>query len=416
MGSSSPLDSPQSALAGLDIAGVRCDEVHQPRSVEAAAELLALAARERRRLAFVGGGTALGLGNAPNKLDAVVLTRSLNRVIEYAPEDQVIVAEAGVVLSDLQALAAQHGQWLGVDAPDAARATLGGLVAVGAYGPRRARYGSIRDLLLGVTLVRADGVVAKGGSKVVKNVAGFDLPKLMCGSLGTLGLVATVTLRLHPLPEASATLGVRETSAAGLVELTRALRQAQLEPSSLVALRTESGRYELGIRCEGFAQGVERDVARAAEVAAASGAHPLRLGDSDAAAFWKRHELARTDGELRFRIQTLPTGLERLDELLLPPLLGALSQPRFAWYPSSGIGFGSGRVREQSAALAALGELRAAAVRGRGALIVEAAPVELRPQLDAWGPDPGALPLMQELKRRFDPDHRLNPGRFVGGI
>lgn len=399
----------------LEIAGVRCARQHEPPSVVACAELLASASRERLRLAFVGGGTALGLGNPPLGLDAVVLTRKLDRIVEYAPEDQVIVAEAGVRLGELQALVAREGQWLGVDAPLPARATLGGLVACGAFGPRRMRYGSIRDVLLGVTLVRADGTLAKGGSKVVKNVAGFDLPKVMCGSLGTLGLIAQVTVRLHPLPEASSTVVVRGRTPEEVTALLRAVRQAQLEPSSIVALRSAEGLYEVGTRFEGFASGVERDVERWAQRVRAAKGTPERLSAAEAGEFWDRQEAARTRGELRFRLQALPMDLLRL-QASLDAIFRETSEPRFAWHAAVGMGFGCAEVTDAAAALKAVSATRTAALAAGGALVVEAMPARMRGQLDAWGPAPDALPLMRELARRFDPDRRLNPGRFVGGI
>ncbi len=403
--------------ARLSIAGVRCGAVYEPGNVEGCAELMARAARERKRLAFVGGGTSLELGNAPAGIDAAILTRRLNRVVEYAPEDQVIVVEAGVLLSDLQALAARNNQWLGVDAPHAVRATLGGLVAVGAFGPRRARYGGIKDLLLGVTLVRADGGVSKSGSKVVKNVAGFDLPKLLCGSLGTLGLIARVTLRLHPLPEASQTLVLGAVSARRVVETVRALRSAQLEPSSVVALRRAHDRYDLGVRFEGFARGVERDVVRFMELGRGGDEAPTseRLSMVDASVFWQRHEALRSEGELRFRLQLLPTQLPEA-ERLLAPLLSGLDAAQGAWYATLGIGFYSAAVVDAEASVTALSAARSAATALGGALVVDAAPAAIRAKLDAWGPPPNAFELMLELKKRFDPERRLNPGRFVGGI
>ena len=126
-------------------------------------------------------------------------TERLERIVEHAPLDQIVIVEAGVRLASLQDALARSGQMLALDPPWAGRATIGGLVATNAFGPRRTRYGSIRDLIIGISIVRADGTEARGGGKVVKNVAGFDVPKLMVGSLGTLGLIATVNFRLHPL-------------------------------------------------------------------------------------------------------------------------------------------------------------------------------------------------------------------------
>jgi glycolate oxidase FAD binding subunit len=394
--------------------------VHEPESVESCAEVLRSWRERGGKLGFRGGGTALGLGNPPRSLDALVSTRKLDRVVEYAPEDQVAVVEAGLTLGRLQALARQHGQWLGVDAPHAERATLGGLVAVGGFGPRRARYGAIRDLLLGVTLVRADGAVARGGGKVVKNVAGFDLPKVVAGSLGTLGLIATVTLRLHPLPEASATLVASELTAVEVGKCVLALRQAQLEPSSNVAVQSAAGRFDLGVRLEGFGRGVERDAARLLELGQGeTGRSALRawqrLDESAALGFWRRAEAPRVEGTLRARISALPTRLAEV-EASVAALLATLRDARFVWYASLGIGFLAGVPEARDASLAALEAARQAALRGAGSLVVDRAPDAFYPGLDAWGPTPNAFAVMKALKQRFDPESRLNPGRFIGGI
>ena len=181
--------------------GVQPARVFRPLSLEEAADAVRQGAEEGLRLAFVGGGTELELGAPPRALDAVISTQGLGRVLEYAPLDQIVTVEAGVTVATLQALLREKGHMLALDPPWADRATLGGVVATNAFGPRRTRYGGVRDLIIGVTLIRADGTRARGGGKVVKNVAGFDLPKLMVGSLGSLGLISTVTFRLHPLPE-----------------------------------------------------------------------------------------------------------------------------------------------------------------------------------------------------------------------
>ena len=385
----------------------------EPASIDECAELMGRAAREQQRVAFVGGGTALGLGNPGPEPHVVLSTRRLDRVVDYAPEDQVIVAEAGLTLARLTELAAPNGQWFGVDAPHPERATLGGLVAAGAFGPRRARYGGMRELLLGLSLVRADGALSNSGSKVVKNVAGFDLPKVVCGSLGTLGLVARVTLRLHPAPEASHTCILLDASSSEIVEAVRTLRRAQLEPSSVVALRRGAGRFDLGLRFEGFERGVRRDAERFFEkLPVARHAAPDRaLCD----AFWRDHDAARTQGDLRVRVAALPTQLGDV-ERLLEPLLGSLERPREAWYATLGLGFTSGGVTSDARALEALALAREGLIRLGGSLVVEAAPGAVRAAFDAFGPLPSAVGVMQQLKQRFDPEQRLNTGRFVGGL
>jgi len=386
---------------------------HAPTRIEECGEILGRAARDRQRVGFIGGGTALGVGNPGPEPDVLVSTRRLNRVVEYAPEDQVIVAEAGLTLAQLGEIAAPNAQWFGVDAPHRAAATLGGLVAVGGYGPRRARYGGMRELLLGITLVRADGALARSGSKVVKNVAGFDLPKLVTGSLGTLGLVASVTLRLHPAPELSQTCVVEQVAGAEVFDVVRTLRAAQLEPSSVAIVRRGAGRFELGVRFEGFESGVRRDTERfVARLPRARHADP---GRERGERFWTDHDVARESGALRARVAALPSQFSEV-EALLEPLLGSLERPRFTWYPTLGVGFASGDPTSDERALEALALARGGLTRAGGSLLLDAAPAAIRVELDAFGPVPSALSVMQQVKQRFDPERRLNTGRFVGGL
>jgi glycolate oxidase FAD binding subunit len=367
--------------------------VHSPSSIE---ECSALLGGSLDRIAFVGGGTELDLG-APPVVDAIVRTERLARIPDYAPADMVITAEAGVTLAQLQAAAREQRQMLALDAPLPERATIGGLVATGAYGPRRARYGAIRDLIIGVTMVRADGAVAHGGGKVVKNVAGFDLPKVACGSLGTLGMIASATFRLHPLPEAASTVRFDALTPEGVFALVKSARDAQLEPTSAVAI---SG-YSLAFRFEGFAKGVEQQAERMLA---------LGRGERDDGAFWQRHDAIRTSGSLRVRIASLPSRIVDVDKAVAP-LLGAIRNASFAWYATLGLGFVSGDVDDAAAVSQSL-----LAARHSLSLVLEAAPAEIRQTVDVWGPLPNSFPIMEQLKLRFDPRRRLNPGRFVGGL
>jgi len=401
---------------GDAILGVRPRAAYAPSTVDECAEVMAMAAREGLRLGFIGGGIALDLGAAPAALDAVVRTERLARIVEYAPADMVVVVEAGVTLAALQAEVGAHGQQLALDAPWPARATIGGLVATGAFGPLRARYGGVRDLIIGVTLVRADGEVARGGGKVVKNVAGFDLPKVACGSLGTLGLVAAAAFRLHPLPEVTATVLVSGVNARAVVALLAAARNAQLEPASVVALTatatataTAADRFDLALRFEGFGRGVEQQVARMVELAGTADPPAARLDEEAAAAFWRRHDAVRAAAPLRVRVAGLPTRFPEVAALVAG--LGEI-----AWYATLGVGFAGGAVADVTATTATVNAARAALVAEGGSLVVEAAPAALRAAVDPWGPVPPSFAIMERLKRRFDPQGRLNPGRFVGGL
>ncbi|HEX9162159.1 MAG TPA: FAD-binding oxidoreductase [Thermoanaerobaculia bacterium] len=382
---------------------------HSPANVDEASAVMALTYREKQRVTFIGGGTQQQLGNPPADVDAEIRTARMNRILEYAPADMVMRVEAGATLAQVQAAAREHRQMLALDPPNPDRSTIGGMVATGAYGPRRARFGAVRDLIIGVTLVRGDGVVARGGGKVVKNVAGFDLPKVACGSLGTLGMIADATFRLHPLPESSETVVFERLTPEDVVSLVASVRQAQLEPTSAVALRTNHGTYDLVIRFEGFAKGVEQQTSGVRRLAAG-----LRMSESGGK---PQHSLdeARTNGALRIKLGTLPTRLPAVDAVL-EPLLAALDRSSFAWYATLGLGFASGNASDMRAVVAALQAARSALVETGGWLVIDAAPAEVRREVDAWGPKPGAFAIMEQLKLRFDPERRLNPGRFVGGL
>lgn len=380
---------------------------YAPASVDECAELMAMAARDRLRLGFVGGGTALGLGAPPRGLDAVIRTERLANIVEHVPADMVVIAEAGVTLAALSRALAPHGQRLALDAPLPERATVGGLVACGAYGPLRMRYGAVRDLIIGVTLVRADGDIARGGGKVVKNVAGFDLPKVVCGSLGTLGMIATAAFRLHPIPEVVTTVLVANATADAVARVLAAARAAQLEPACAVCLRM-GDRFDLGVRFEGFGRGVEHQVARLVELAHTAGHAAQPLADGDSAALWARHDAVRNAGPVRVRIAALPTHLPRV-----APVVAELGD--FAWYPGLGIGFAGGAVDDPTRVANAIERARALLIELGGSLVVENAPESLR-AIDPWGPPPPSFPIMQRLKQRFDPHSRMNPGRFVGGL
>ncbi len=337
----------------------------------------------RERVMFVGGGTQLGLGPAPEVLFS---TRLLNRIVDYAPSDQVVTVEAGVTLAALQEHLNKQGQRLSLDPPLPERATLGGIVAANSFGPLRTRFGSVRDLIIGVSIVRADGTRAKGGGKVVKTVAGFDLPKLMCGSLGTLGLIATTTFRVHPLPESHATLVARGLPASGVFALVKAMRAAQLEPAAMVATREET-TWEIVVRFEGFESGVKQQREKL---------RTLGAFEDEGDSVWAAHAAFRTAGDARVKVAALPSQLEQVVSALP-------AEQRLCWYPTLGLGFAMGSFEFESArhTLAALG----------GSLTVEAAPSG-----SAYGAPPDSLRVHQSMKARFDPRDLLAPGRFIGGI
>jgi glycolate oxidase FAD binding subunit len=388
--------------------------VYEPSTIDEARAALESLSRDRLASVFVGGGTKLQLGAPPSRLDAVVGTAKLSRIVEYSPSDQVVSVEAGVTLGSLQAHLGAERQRLSLDAPWPERATIGGILATSSFGPLRARSGAVRDLVLGVSLVRADGVLARGGGKVVKNVAGFDLPKLACGSLGTLGLIAAATLRVHPAPEATEIAIVRGLDPAAVRSLVQEISAAQLEPAALLARgRGDAGRWDVALKFEGFGAGVEQQVARLRGFADAA---PVGASDEDP---FDAHRSARERAALRLKIAALPTSFPEV-AALLAPLVGLLAGAELALYPTLGVLFVSASADDlppasDAATVTALVAARRGLAALRGTVTVEAAPAGVRGRIEPWSA-PSSLALHQAIKSRFDPDGLLARGRFVGGI
>jgi glycolate oxidase FAD binding subunit len=400
--------------------GVPAELVAEPSSVAEASRVLAAACRADKKVVVVGGGGKLGLGNPPERADLIVSTRRMDQVLEHAAGDLVVRVQAGARLADLQAALAPAGQWLALDPPEPG-ATVGGVVAANASGPRRLRYGTVRDLIIGITVVLADGTMARAGGKVVKNVAGYDLSKLFCGSLGTLGLIAEATFRLHPRPAAAAvvTLGVEGAEQAG--EAVRRLLRSTLVPSAIeLGWSGPAGSPGLlTVVIEGIEPGVEAQAATAAELLGEVGeAEVLGPGVTEAA-LSQLGALPWEKAEVGIKVAVPPT---ELPGVLTDLSSGWLGHGRMAAHAGTGVlrvglaGPDPGDAGQVEAFTAVLDKARAALAARGGTLVIAEAPPALKRAVDVWGPPGDAVELMRRVKRQFDPDRQMSPGRFVGGI
>jgi glycolate oxidase FAD binding subunit len=379
---------------------------HAPASLEEASTLVARFAAECRTIGIVGGD-APPSGPAAVAVDEVLSTTRLEKIVDYAPADQIVTVQAGVTIAHLQAVLGERNQRLALDPPFPGRTTVGGAVAANRYGPLRTRYGTAKDLIVGMTIVRADGALAHGGGKVVKNVAGFDVPKLMVGTYGTLALIGTVTFRVHPLPQTERSVVFRACDAAALRRVTRAMTQLQLEPSASYAIY-DGNSYTHCVRFEGFASGV---LAQRERLLAC-----IDLPAQEAGRIDLEHEASRTQGEFQIKISAPASRIEELHARAIVPVYDALANSRAALYPSVGVAFVSGDGGSHERIHVALIQARAWAESAGGTLVVEAASAAVRATFDSWGTPPPAFALMCALKDRFDPERRLNPGGFVGGL
>jgi glycolate oxidase FAD binding subunit len=364
-----------------------------------------VAARHGLRVVARGGGSKLGWGAPPSALDLILDTSGINGIVEHASGDLVVVARAGTSYDDLQATAAGSRQRLALDS-SLPGATLGGIVATGASGPRRLLYGTMRDLLIGVTFVRADGVVAKSGGKVVKNVAGYDFGKLLTGSFGTLAVVTQVALRLHPQPAESRYVVREVESASEAADLTAAVLRSQVVPSAVEVDRPPEGPLLVAVLLEGISAGVvnrAQTVATLLDGGSVTEQAPRWFGSYPFSA-----------GEVGLKVTAVMSGvgplLEDIDSVA--QRYDARVHVRGS---AAGVLYAGLQAGSEADVVAMVADLRRAADKRAGSVVVLTAPDDGWKRIDRWGTVRG-LALMHSVKDELDPEHRLAPGRFVGGI
>lgn len=393
------------------IDGIAPQVVVEPGSAKEAVRLLMRADEAGLKVAPRGGGTKLAWGNPPRKLDVVLSTLRLNRVVEHAWGDMTATVEAGCTVARFQEVLAEHGQRLALDPLWPAQATIGGILAANDSGSLRVRFGGLRDLVLGVTVALPNGTLARSGGKVVKNVAGYDLPKLLTGSLGTLGLITQATFRLYPLPRAELTLSATLPTSAAMSQFMLAVLDSTLVPTGL-QLRARGGAPpEIDLRFEGVEATIERQVSQLRQM---GGSRDLREASDEV---WGARERLWQGAEpaLVCKVSVLPSELgglcdrvERIAESL-----------QITWQlvaQATGLGMLRLEGANDEALLSALATLRPQLEREGGSLVALHCPAGVKARIDVWGDGGDALPLMRRVKEQFDPSGTLNPGRFIGGI
>ncbi|MBX6314058.1 MAG: FAD-binding oxidoreductase [Isosphaeraceae bacterium] len=398
----------------------------RPETIEALREAVSQRVAEGYALYPQGGGTALDYGGIPRRPGVAIQTRSLARVIDYPAADMTITVEAGMTLTELRQVLAEANQRLPLDAPQPDRATLGGIFATNTSGPRRYGAGRPRDMIIGVGFVTADGALVKGGGRVVKNVAGYDLPKLLTGSLGTLGILAQMTLKVRPRPEASALVLVPFDDASALDEAltglntsgTRPMALDVLNESALPWLGTVSGpelpraAWLLAIGYEDNAAAVAWQVDRVLEELRPS-REAVILRDDQAEPCWTGlAELQdRGSGRLSFVASLRPS--------MVVSFLRGLDSAHWAIQAHAGNGIIRGFASEEipdEVLIATIDRLRAEAVRQAGNLTLPRCPTAWKERLQVWGAPRPDWALCEKVKQALDPQGVMNPGRFVGTI
>ncbi len=387
--------------------------VIEPGNPEEVARALKIATGAGLQVIPRGGATKMDWGNAPRSGDLMLSTRRLNRIVEHAWGDMTATVGAGCTFQQLQQTLAEHGQRLALEPLWPEQATIGGILATNDSGPLRIRFGGLRDLIIGITLALPDGTHAKSGGKVVKNVAGYDLPKLATGSLGTLGIITQAIFRLHPVPRETRTLTFSNSDSGSMNALVLAIQDCNMVPTGVQVRAGSSSTPEVDLRFEGTTAGCEAQIEQTLRIA--SGA---RRFESPAEVWNARSTLwSGAEPSVVCKFSLLPADLGTFLDLIRKA-----SEPlHLPWrLVAQAVGVGYLRIEgegtDTGALLSVLQDLRKKLETRGGSLVILRGPLEIKSKTDVWGSAGDALALMRSIKAQFDPTGVLNPGRFIGGI
>lgn len=440
-----------SDLAAYEIDGKRPSAAVRPGSAEEVAEVIRFAASEKLAVIPVGARTKLGVGLPPRKYDLAVDLSRLDRVVAYDPDDLTLSVETGIPLKKLRAVLADRGQFLPLAVPFFSRATIGGTIASAVDSPLRQFYGTARDYILGIEFVTGEGTPAKSGGRVVKNVTGYDLHKLMLGSLGSLGVMTTINLRTFPLPlgsraivanfrAADAALDLRARVAAspltpatvevfspGVADLFHSDAAGRIEPDPIRAglLSSKTWAFTCGFAgSEKVLDRCEAELRRMAEQSSAIGVSVL--GENEiSGAFGRKREfvpmaLEASPAPTILKLGVLPTRMKViLDEVEASAESNSLRRTVMA----RGVGIiyvgllpdsAGDDARERVVRVA--NRIETACARVEGHSTIPWCPMAWKSSLNVWGTNRTDLAQMRKLKAVFDPHGILSPGRFVGGL
>jgi glycolate oxidase FAD binding subunit len=385
--------------------------VIQPGRPEELANTLQIANEGGLRVIPCGGGTKLSWGTPPSDADILISTLRLDRIVEHAIDDLTVTVESGCRIAGLQHHLTQNRQRLALDVLWPERSTVGGVLATNDSGSLRLRFGTARNLVLGMTVALSDGTLARSGGRVVKNVAGYDLPKLMIGAFGTLGIITEVTFRLHPTPDAVRDICLNLQTPAALESALARIADSKLQPLS-VQLRVSKGTpIQLDVRLEGIEESLDE---RAHQLMLlANGAQIMNPGSD----LWDaREELWESEAlAVICKVGVRPSFIASLVECTRH----ISDELQLDWrlvIQADGVGFLAFDGGDKQTLTKTILSLRATEAVAGGSLVVLRCPADVQPYVDIWGPIGDSLPLMTRIKDQFDPRRILNTGRFVGGI
>jgi len=410
---SDAITAEESRLGAYAVDGIIPKLICTPATTEQLASAVRICAEAEAAIAPWGGGTAMTLGNTPRALDVVLKTSRLNQLMEHDHANLTATVQCGITLNALQAALAPQEQFLPCEPPLPQRSTVGGIVAANLNGPRRGTYGSVRDLVIGMKVVLASGENIKAGGKVVKNVAGYDMCKLFTGSLGTLGIISEVTVRVAPIPPHSATVIASGTLAKTADCATQLMRTNLLPTAVYIHNPNGAALWEVAVSFDGFAETVARQTNELMEMAQRLGLTGEIIDGVKPQCWQAIADLPASQDRLTYRL-TVPRGALRQTILTLvdwtkvesPSVICADVAMGTLWLA----------VPANQTTVELFPRLIALAQQQRGHAIIFAAPARLKQSSDVWGPVTPAHSLMRKIKKEFDPTDLFNPGRFIGNL
>jgi glycolate oxidase FAD binding subunit len=421
--------------ADYSVDGIVPGMVAFPRTPEEVCAVVAHCAAKGKAIIARGAGQRIGIGNVPQRVDVVLSTARMNHVVEYDPQNLVVTARAGRNLASLQSQLRQDGLFLPLNLPADSHDTVGGIIAANVSGPKRLRYGSARDVVLGLGVVAPSGEYLQFGGRVVKNVSGYDMSKLYIGSYGALGVITEVTFRLLPLPAREVTLLAGFDGLAAPLRVIARIMDSVLEPASLTLLNREAAQalaqaplgslterpYVLAVALEGSRQAAERQLQEMVRLCQDEGA--LESGYLDSRPQGQLWSAVRdfpvhgAEGQVVCRAMVPPAEVGNMVEVALKECGAAGVSPLVVAQGGVGsvlVAFAQGESDVRAASI--VKAVMDSATRLGGHCLLVQAPVAVKRQVHVWGAPRAEWELMARLKRAFDPTGILSPGRFVGGI
>ena len=430
-------------LKAYAIDGKRPKVIVSPKTIQEVSKVVAQANQQRLTIVPRGNGTKMGMGGIPKKIDIILSTSRLNRIMDSDCENLTLSAESGMTLNEVQKSLAKVGKgyFLPLDPPFTEKATLGGIVATNSSGPKRLLYGTARDMIIGTKAVFPNGDIVVSGGKTVKNVSGYDMCKLLIGSYGTLGILCEMTFKLLPLPEKEATLLLSFARLGEADGFAREVRSSQLIPSSIETLNAlavqkmrysmsmhPNGNYLVAIGLEGVAESIDRQIAEMSEMGRKHGfLEAVTLDSEKHQAFWVSiRDFSQGLRENYPNLISLKSNflISKSDEMLgsyemIARELGI--ECAFICHSGNGILYsyilpGKKFRSKVESFIELIEKMTAEAAKNEGNLIIESSPLLIKKNVEVWGQSRSDYQVVRRLKEQIDPAGILNRGRFVGGI